>query len=332
MKSYSRSVRWRVKTSEQRTILLIGDAILAVLALFIALYIWAEGDQWLKQFSLDFLNARVPFWYYLIPIFWLLLLVELYDPSRARRKRDTLYGIGIATGVSLAVYLVIYFVSDPETIPRKGVAIFIGLVAILTVLWRMVYIRIFTAPQFMRRVMILGAGKSGQALLHVLEEIWPQPFFLVGLIDDDPQKIGVKINNYPVLGGSDHLLEIISRENISDLILAISGEMNGCMFQAILDAQEGGVEVTTMPVIYEELLGRVPVSLLETDWIVHSFVDQAQSSAFYELGKRLLDIIGGLVGAVLLVVFLPIIGLAIVIDSGWPIFYLQNRLGKRGKI
>ncbi len=332
MKSYSRSVRWRVKSSEQRYILLIGDAILAVLALFIALYIWAEGDQWLQGFSLDFLNARVPFWIYLIPAFWILMLVELYDTSRARRMRDTLYGIGIATLISLAIYLVIYFVSDPETIPRKGVAIFIGVVAVLTIIWRLFYIRIFTAPQFMRRVMIVGAGKSGKALLEVLKDIWPQPFFLVGLIDDDPQKIGVMIEGYPILGGNDCLLQVIDRENISDLILAISGEMNGSMFQAILDAQETGVEVTTMPVIYEELLGRVPISLLETDWIVHSFVDQAQSSAFYELGKRLVDIIGGLVGVILLIVFLPLVSLAIMLDSGRPIFYLQNRLGKRGKI
>ena len=332
MKSYSRSVRWRVKTNEQRFILLIGDAILAVLALFIALYIWAEGDQWLKQFSLDFLSACVPFWYYMIPVVWLLMLVELYDTGRARKRRETLYGIGVATLISLAIYLIIYFLSAPDTIPRKGVAIFIGLVAVLTVIWRMFYIRIFTAPQFLRRVLIVGAGKSGKALLEVLQEIWPQPFFLVGLIDDDPQKIGNKIGNYSILGGNDCLLQTISKENISDLILAISGEMNGNMFQALLDAQENGVEITTMPVIYEELLGRVPISLLETDWIIHSFVDQARSGLFYELGKRFLDILGGLVGVMLLVLFLPIVGLAILIDNGWPIFYMQYRLGKRGKI
>jgi exopolysaccharide biosynthesis polyprenyl glycosylphosphotransferase len=332
MKSYSRSVRWRVSAGEQRLILLLGDAILAILALFIALYVWAEGDQWLKEFSLDFLNARVPFWYYLIPIAWLLMLVELYDTSRARRRKDTLYGIGVATLISLAIYLVIYFLSDPETIPRKGVAIFIGVVAVLTILWRMFYIRLFTAPQFMRRVLIVGAGKSGRALLEILRDIWPQPFYLVGLIDDDPQKIGQTIENHPILGGNDSLVNIIRKENISDLILAISGEMNGNMFQSLLDAQENGVDITTMPVIYEELLGRVPISLLETDWIVHSFVDQARSGAFYELGKRFLDVLGGLIGCLFLAVIIPTVGLATLIDSGFPVFYLQNRLGRRGKV
>jgi len=123
-----------------------------------------------------------------------LLMVELYDAHRARRWRDTLSGIGLAALISAGLYLVIFFISrDPESLPRKGVAIFIIAITILTILWRLLYIRIFTAPQFMRRMLIVGAGKSGRALVKVIKEIWPQPFFLVGLVDDDPQKIGLKI-------------------------------------------------------------------------------------------------------------------------------------------
>ena len=72
--------------------------------------------------------------------------------------------------------------------------------------------------------------------------------------------------------------------------------MQGGTFQAILDAQESGVEVVPMPTVYEELLGRVPVHHLESDWLIRSFVDEARVGGFYEAGKRLLDIIGGLVG------------------------------------
>ncbi len=258
-------------------------------------------------------------------------MVELYDARRAQRRRETLTGIGIAALTSAALYLVVFFIT-PEDLPRRGVAIFIVAVTLLTILWRLLYIRIFTAPQFMRRVLIVGAGKSGIALLEVLKNIWPQPFCLVGLIDDDPNKIGLKLGDYPVLGGSSCLLKVIEDESITDLILAISGEMNGTMFQTILDAQEGGVDITTMPVVYEEILGRVPIFLLETDWIVRTFVDQARASSFFEMAKRLVDILGGLVGVLLLIPFLPILAVVIVLDTGFPIFFLQNRLGKSGKL
>lgn len=75
-----------------------------------------------------------------------------------------------------------------------------------------------------------------------------------------------------MLGPSECLLDVIKEQGVTDLIVAISGEMNGGMFQALLDAQERGVEITRMPVAYEELLGRVPIRWLEADWILRSFV------------------------------------------------------------
>jgi lipopolysaccharide/colanic/teichoic acid biosynthesis glycosyltransferase len=119
---------------------------------------------------------------------------------------------------------------------------------------------------------------------------------------------------------------------ITDLVVAISGEMNGGMFQALLDAQEQGVEITTMPLVYEELLSRVPIYLLESDWIIRSFMDQARSNTFYELLKRIIDFIGGLIGVLITAVLFPFIAVAIVLDSGFPVSFTQNRLGRRGQI
>ena len=68
---------------EQRTILLLGDAFVSLLALFGGLYFWGQKDAWLK-FSLNFLQERVDFWFYLLPLIWMVFLVELYDLHRAR--------------------------------------------------------------------------------------------------------------------------------------------------------------------------------------------------------------------------------------------------------
>jgi exopolysaccharide biosynthesis polyprenyl glycosylphosphotransferase len=107
--------------------------------------------------------------------------------------------------------------------------------------------------------------------------------------------------------------------------------MRGATFQVILDAQERGSEVVRMPTLYEEVAGRVPIHHLESDWMLRSFIDQARGSGFYELMKRLLDIIGGLAGLIIMVITFPITAVAIVLDSGFPIFYSQARLGKSGR-
>jgi exopolysaccharide biosynthesis polyprenyl glycosylphosphotransferase len=332
MKNGPTPIRWRAKANELTLILFVGDLVIALLSLFVSLYLWGAGDQWL-HFSLTFLKYRPQVWFWFLPLIWLLLLVELYDTHRAKNRKETLQGIGVAILISSALYLILYFLlnSDTYELPRRAVGYFIIAASILTIVWRLLYISIFTAKQFMRRVLIVGAGNSGSTLLKVIKETWPPPFYLVGLIDDDPQKIGTEMMGYPVLGGNDCLCKLIEEEYISDIVLAISGEMSTHMFSAILEAQESGTTITTMPVTYEELRSRVPIFMLEADWIIRSFVDQAYANTFYELAKRLIDIVGGLVGLAGLAVLFPFIALSIYADTGSPIIFYQNRLGKSGK-
>jgi len=154
---------------------------------------------------------------------------------------------------------------------------------------------------------------------------------LVAYIDDDPEKVGKDVEGFRILGGSNKLLRFIDEMNITDVVVSITGEMLGETFQTLLDVQERGVEIIRMATLYEELLGRVPIHHLESDWIIRSFVDEARSGSFFEIGKRLLDIIGSLLGLLILVILLPFLAIVIVLDSGWPIFYRQERLGRGGK-
>ncbi len=161
--------------------------------------------------------------------------------------------------IGFGLYLVLYFyyVDPPRSLlPRRGVASFLILASMLTLVWRWLYIRIFTAQQFMRRVLVVGAGNAGLTLLQVSNDLWPPPFFVVGIVDDDPDKLGSEMEGQPVIGSSEQLLEIVDQQNVSDIMVAITGEMKGQMFQALLDAQQLGVEIIRMPRAYEELVSQ----------------------------------------------------------------------------
>ena len=325
-----KSKRWRLHPRERRTVLVLGDLLMAIIACWLALYFWASGERFMS-FSLTFLEVRVPGWFYFLPFLWLVLLVELYDIHKAGDWGDTVRGVVLAAVLGLGLYLLLffYFTAPPRSLlPRRGVAGFLVAASLLTLAWRYLYIRVFTAPAFMRRVLMVGGGKAGQTILQVVTGIKPPPFYLVGIIDDDPDKIGTVLEDVPVLAGSDHLLEIAEEERVSDIVVAVSGEMRGNTFQTLLDAQERGMEITRMPVLYEELLSRVPIQLLETDWILRSFVDHSRVSGFYEFGKRIIDLFGGLVGVIFLLITYPFVSLAILIDSGRPVFYSQTRSGR----
>jgi exopolysaccharide biosynthesis polyprenyl glycosylphosphotransferase len=325
------SAKLRLRPRERRTLLLLVDLLMAILALTIATYVWSVADPY-QSLTLTFLR-RLPLWFYLLPFAWPFLMVRLYDEHRARDHRQLIGNIAVAALIGLGMYMVVFFTSQtPKDLPRIGVASFIVSVFLLTLFWRLIYIRVFTAPQFMRRVLLVGAGETGNIILKIINEIKPRPYILAGIIDDDPQKIGKVYEGYEVFGGCDKLLDAIANHQITDLIVAISGQMHGGMFQALLDAQQLGIEIIRMPVAYEELLHRVPVRYLEAEWILRSFVDKARSETFSELLKRSLDILGGLIGIAALVILYPFVAIAILIESGRPVLYKQVRMGLGGQL
>jgi exopolysaccharide biosynthesis polyprenyl glycosylphosphotransferase len=189
----------------------------------------------------------------------------------------------------------------------------------------------WTAPAFLRRVLTIGAGRAGSELIALIQNISPAPFSLIGFVDDDSEKLGKNIAGLPVLGGTNDLENIIHEQQITDLIFAISGDMNPTLNAAILAVEEIGIEVTTMPIVYEELFGRVPISLLADDWLLRNFLDRSHASSSYELLKRLFDLLGAILGLLVLIPLYPLIALAIIIDDGFPIVFRQTRIGEHGK-
>jgi len=341
-----RTTPLRLRPNEHRAILFIGDLFMAVGSLFLALYTWRQYNLSIRLTELldrgvpmgraitqiQQMNIEVPFWFYLLPIAWLLLLVELYEPHIAASGRKTTRGVALAAFLGLVVYSLVFIIKqDPTLLPRIGVGAFLLFASALTLVWRMLFIRIYKSTGQRRRIMVVGAGKAGQTLAQIYQTTGTRSFNIIGFIDDDKQKAGKVFHGVPVLGTTAHLLNLIDVYRVSDIVVAINGAIKGAAFQTILDAQERGVDVTRMPILYEEMTSRVPVHHLESDWIIRSFVDGLHVSGFYLLWKRVLDIIGGLVGCIIFAILFPFVAFAIWVDSGLPIFYSQDRLGKGGQ-
>ena len=338
----------RLRPDEHRAILFTGDLFMAIGSLFLALYTWSQYNLYVFQILYDQYISRglkpndardlaasqtvvdVPFWFYLLPIIWVLLLVELYEPHVAASGRRTTRGIAIAAFVGLLAYSLLFIIQQQSNLPRIGVGGFLLYSSILTLIWRMAFIRLYKSTGQRRRLLIVGAGKAGQTLAELYRDLSIRSFNIVGFVDDDKQKANKVFHSIPVLGTTSRMLNLIDVYHISDLVVAINGEINGAAFQTILDAQERGVDVFRMPILYEEMTSRVPVHHLESDWIIRSFVDELHVSGIYELTKRLIDIVGALVGLLIFVALLPFLAFAVWVDTGSPVFYSQDRLGRGG--
>lgn len=324
----SPQVGWKLRTPERRLLLILGDLLAAFGGAAVALALWGNLDYF--GLSVAFVRFRAA-WFIILPLLWPLFMVNLYDVHRAASWRVTVRGVLVAAAGGALAYLIIYFLQE-GSLARRGILYFLVSTLIFTLAWRAFYIRVFTAPAFLRRVLVVGAGLGGETLLRVYNGLSPRPFHIVGLIDDDLSKRGKSVEAIQVRGGNESLLQLIREESVTDLIVAIQGSMNGSMFQSLLDAQQLGVEISRMPVIYEELLGKVPIRHLESDWLLRSFVDELRVNSVYLLAKRVLDIAGALIGLLAFAIVLPWAAAAILMESGRPVIFRQSRLGQGGKV
>jgi hypothetical protein len=90
--------RLRLRPNEHRFLLLLGDLIASVSATLLAYYVWQQFSLYnliadlvargikperAEDIARNNLAINVPFWFYLLPLAWLFLMVELYEPHTA---------------------------------------------------------------------------------------------------------------------------------------------------------------------------------------------------------------------------------------------------------
>ncbi len=129
---------WQLRLGERQALLLVVDFLMAVVALFISLYFWGSADRF-PSFGWDFILRRVPAWYLLLPMIWVILLVEIYDVHRAGDWAKTVRGVSLAVLIGVGVYLLLYFyyVDPPRSLlPRRGMAAFVISATVLTLSWQ----------------------------------------------------------------------------------------------------------------------------------------------------------------------------------------------------
>ncbi len=314
---------------ERRLFLIAIDLLLVNLAVLIAFAVWALRGE--KDF--DALVAVQYFWFALLSALWLAFeaLTGLYDLRVAGDLRATARALAQTFLLVLVAYLAIFFVF-PTELPRLIVVYHGGAAVALIALWRAVFLNAAPRLPFRRRALIVGAGRAGATIARAVRTQFNSHYEIVGFIDDDAAKRGQVVEGFTVLGGRAELVELARRQRVAEIILAITHNVADETFRALMDAQEIGIEIMPMPVLYEQIAGRVPVEHIGESWYVALPLAHAATRGFFPVAKRGMDVIAGCVGLILFALMLPLVALAIRLDSRGAIFYAQDRVGRGGRI
>ncbi len=130
------------------------------------------------------------------------------------------------------------------------------------------------------RLLIVGAGDSGEVVLREILRMRGDRYNVVGLLDDRPSRLGDRIHGVEVIGRGDEIRSICETHQIDEVLIALpkaspkeirrlveSCQGTNLRFRTVppvADLIEGNVEVSPIrPVEIEDLLGREPVQLDE---------------------------------------------------------------------
>ena len=169
-----------------------------------------------------------------------------------------------AVTISILISVVIIFFFQTYRIPRSIFIIywFILLAGVGSVRFSTRFYRYYFSHTQKKgsRVLIYGAGSAGQMIAKEMRYDRLLGYNPVCFVDDDPKKIGRNIHNLPIYAASDNLDEIIRRNNIEDVLVAIPSTSGRKVREIIESCKVSNVKFKTLPSLSDIVDGNVGVN------------------------------------------------------------------------
>ena len=110
------------------------------------------------------------------------------------------------------------------------------------------------------RVMLIGAGSAGKMIMYDIKHNAQLDDRIVCMIDDDRDKWGRYIDDVPVVGGRESILESVKKYSITKIYLAIPSASLEDKREIFAICSETGCELKQLPGIVQLVNGQVTVS------------------------------------------------------------------------
>ncbi len=123
--------------------------------------------------------------------------------------------------------------------------------------------RIFIDRNQRKRVLIIGAGEAGSALIKEITNSREVSMQIVGIVDDDTSKKGTFIHGVRILGGRDSIQEVCEELAVQEIMIALPSASAQEIKGIVEICKETGCELKRLPGMYQIVNGDVSVSKLK---------------------------------------------------------------------
>ena len=112
------------------------------------------------------------------------------------------------------------------------------------------------------RLVIIGAGDCGEKIYREIHDNVRLPYEVVGFLDDDVSKAGMKIHGIPILGSIRDIEVWAKNLKADEALIAIPSATSQQMRQIVTHCEKSGLSFKTMPGMGELINGKVSVKAI----------------------------------------------------------------------
>lgn len=311
---------------------LLVDAVVTACAYMLSWYLKFESIFAEKKAGVGVLEMEVYFsaLYFIVPGYVILYYIfEMYTPKRATRRKYEFFGIIKSNVVGTVVFLsVLYLVNQPD-FSRTLIFLFCIVNIVMTTIVRQLIrniLHFFRAKGYnVKYILLVGYSRAAEEYINRINSN-PQWGYVVRGILDDRVPRGTVYKGVKVLGRIDNLLYILPENKLDEIAITLSLQDYGRLEEIVDLCEKSGVHTKFIP-DYNSLIPSKPYTedLMGLPVINIRYVPLTNTLNW--IAKRCMDVVGSLVGLVVVSPIMLIVAVLIKTTSPGPVIFKQERVG-----
>lgn len=295
-------------------ILAVGDIIILYVSLWLTLLIRYGGIP-----NPNILDAHlIPFTALFVVWIVVFYIAGLYErPILALRVNASALIFEthvVNSALSLAFF---YFIPFFSISPKTNLVIFLVVSLILFLGWRGFSYWLLRSreptPAF-----LIASGKEMKELKEEVNSDARRRIYFVSSLD---------LDNIEGIDLQRDIVDTVYSEGVRVIVVDLHHKNTEELLPHLYNLIFSNIRFVDMQRLYEEFFKRVPLSVLRYNWFLENISSAPKNS--YEIVKRVVDILLGCVFGLISLLLYPFLALAIYIEDKGPIFFKQQRVGKK---
>ncbi len=314
-----------VSISERKLFLRILDVVISVAGLYVF-------GLFFENTYFNFDNSSIITWVISLSVY-ILFFGEVFEMYNLKVASD-IY-LTLRSTVLTVLFSTLFYVFTPYFSPvlpenRLQIAYFFCCIFLVIIAYRIIYIKFIRAPRFLKNILIIAEHDEIEKVL--LNNYNAEVNKMKHYISDKPNLFDVEMEFFDLRFANIGM--IVSNNGINEII--VSSNSNGFITNAVnkqlLSLFEKGISIKSVDSFIEDETFKISENRIPHNFYHNFSFSKSHQNNLYVAFHRVMDVIFAIVGIIGLSVFVPFVFIGNLIGNRGELFYLQERVGKKGQL